>query len=349
MESRPKDNALKRLFSRSVLGLAIFCTTYAAYFCVSTDQLPSSTVAYFEPRRELSSDGSAPSLFGIVSHLSAGIGTASVILVVAAVLCVEYAFHVLHELTYDTPFEHLVPSVEKELMLVGFTAFIFKIVVTVEGNFDQDWYHALEYADILVPLFSFSYCALGLVLIVKTVRQCDAWSKAYHVKLMELLDDYLDATDSWFGRNLSPAFSRTLTEMEFRIFHNIFCDTFKIQRRAFAFNEYVEKVADTFVQNLITIRLVDWFLVCVLVVLNLVRNKLGIAIYRCAKNDYACYDRSSTILLTIAGGVIFFVTLFVAVLSRRIELKIMEVKGVDRVAMHTYLEVSNHRQPAVLR
>eukprot|EP00981_Chlorochromonas_danica_P006344 scaffold1365_cov163-Ochromonas_danica.AAC.34 len=204
-----------------------------------------------EVRRWLESEGdSSPALFGIVSHLDVTKGTIGVIAVVAAVLCVEYLFHVLHELTYDTPFEHLVPSLEKELMIVGFTAFLFKIVVTIEQDIDPDWYHALEYADILIPLFSFSYCVMGVALIFKTVRQCDAWSKGYHVTLLELLDDYFDATESWFGRHVTPHFSRVLTEVEFRIFHNIFCDTFKIQRHAFAFNEYVEKVTDMFVRNL---------------------------------------------------------------------------------------------------
>lgn len=182
---------------------------------------------------------------------------------------------------------------------------------------------------------------MGVALIIKTVRQCDSWSKGYHVTLLELLDDYFDATESWFGRNVTPHFSRVLTEVEFRIFHNIFCDTFKIQRHAFAFNEYVEKVTDMFVRNLVTIRLIDWLILCILVVLNLARNKLNITIFHCSKDDFICYDRSSTIMLTIMGGIVLLINIFVAALSRRIQLKIMEVKGVPhRNHLHSFLQVS---------
>eukprot|EP01039_Chlorochromonas_danica_P002448 gene2448-2683_t len=333
------------LFYNVALVSGIGAISYALFLIVPADCFKSRTDSS-EVRRWLESEGdSSPALFGIVSHLDVTKGTIGVIAVVAAVLCVEYLFHVLHELTYDTPFEHLVPSLEKELMIVGFTAFLFKIVVTIEQDIDPDWYHALEYADILIPLFSFSYCVMGVALIFKTVRQCDAWSKGYHVTLLELLDDYFDATESWFGRHVTPHFSRVLTEVEFRIFHNIFCDTFKIQRHAFAFNEYVEKVTDMFVRNLVTIRLIDWLILCILVVLNLARNKLNITVFHCSKDDFVCYDRSSTILLTIMGGIVLLINIFVAVISRHIQLKIMEVKGVPhRNHLHSFLQHVEEQQ-----
>ncbi len=47
----------------------------------------------------------------------------------------------------------------------------------------------------------------------------------------------------WAGLN------RSISELEFRVFHNIFCDSYKIQKAAFAFDEYVEKVSSVIVCN----------------------------------------------------------------------------------------------------
>jgi hypothetical protein len=76
--------------------------------------------------------------------------------------------------------------------------------------------------------------------------------------------------------------STTVAMMEFRIFHNIFCDTYKIQRAAFAFNEYVEKVFEKYILMIIEIRPLDWLLVCVLVLLNWARSALRLNYRYCA-------------------------------------------------------------------
>ncbi|RYG94396.1 hypothetical protein EON65_57560, partial [archaeon] len=264
-----KISQLHQLINQASIFIALSLVIYTIYLCVPLDYIiPSS--AYSSQRRLAPSiqaddhptddhgddhSSAPPSLFAIVTHLDVNQGTTSVIIVVAAVLCVEYIFHILHELTFDTAFEHLVPNIEKELMIVGCTAFILKIIVTTDSAMiSADWLHALEYADILVPMFSFSYCLIGLLLIACSVRQCDIWGKAYHLKLLEMLDGYLDYSDSFLHRLIPPFFSFTMTEVEFRIFHNIFCDTFKIQRKEFAFNEYVQKISEMFIQNLLHIR-----------------------------------------------------------------------------------------------
>ena len=86
------------------------------------------------------------SLFGGISSLDIMIASISVIIIVGAVQCIEYLFHTLHLITHDTPFNQMVQSIEKELMVVGFTAFIFKIVVNTTDFLDLEWFHCLEYA-----------------------------------------------------------------------------------------------------------------------------------------------------------------------------------------------------------
>jgi hypothetical protein len=93
-----------------------------------------------------SSTAHAFSLFGAISGLGVYAGTISVLIIVLAVQCVEYVFHLLHVITHDTPFNKMVQSIEKELMGVGFTAFAFKIMVDTTHFLDLEWFHALEYA-----------------------------------------------------------------------------------------------------------------------------------------------------------------------------------------------------------
>eukprot|EP01032_Pedospumella_encystans_P007663 gene7663-9168_t len=266
------------------------------------------------------------------------IGTVSVIIIVFAVQMVEYFFHLLHTFTHDTPFHRMVQSIEKELMVVGFTAFMFKILVDTTHFLDLDWFHALEYADILVPIFSFSYCGLGLMLILNSVRISNLWSQAYHLTLIEMLNGYynLNGFVGYFpyGLLLAP-FNPTIARMEFRIFQSIFCQTYKIQKAAFAFNEYVEKVFEKFILAMIEIRPTDWLMLCVLVLLNWARNKLHLDYRKCAiHHDLLCEEENARMMFTVAGAIIFGLTALLAIESRRLEVRIMAQKNIRSI--HTY-------------
>jgi len=103
----------------------------------------------------------------------------------------------------------------------------------------------------------------------------------------------------------------SIEQMEFRVFHNIFCSTFKIQKEAFAFDEYVAKVFQRSVLELIEIRLLDWFYVTCLLLLNLARVKLHLNLNSCSTNhDLECDNKRTVRLFTLAGA--FFHTLYVS-------------------------------------
>jgi hypothetical protein len=144
-----------------------------------------------------------------------------------------------------------------------------------------------------------------------------------------------------FRLSWKPA-NKIISEMEFRIFHHLFCEMFKIQRDAFAFDEYVHKVFENFVTEIIEIRPIDWFIVCVVVLVNLARKKLHLDYSVCEEHDYACDERGSMVLFTIVGGVIFAITLIFVFVSRRLELQIMARRGVGSWQLYAaYLQVRN--------
>jgi hypothetical protein len=93
----------------------------------------------------------------------------------------------------------------------------------------------------------------------------------------------------------------SIEQLEFRIFHNIFCHTFKIQKEAFAFDEYAAKVFQKFALELIEIRLVDWFYVTVILCLNLGRVKLNLQYMSCERHDVECDEKREEYLFTIVG------------------------------------------------
>lgn len=64
-------------------------------------------------------------------------------------------------------------------------------------------------------------------------------------------------------------FSRIVSEMEFRVFHDIFCESYRIQRKAFAFDEYVSLVYEKFALHIIEIGVMNWMLFLVFMLLSL--------------------------------------------------------------------------------
>ena len=133
---------------------------------------------------------------------------------------------------------------------------------------------------------------------------------------------------------LAP-FNPTIARMEFRIFQSIFCQTYKIQKSAFAFNEYVEKVFEKFILAMIEIRPIDWLMLCVLVLLNWARNKLHLDYRKCAiHHDQLCEEENARIMFTVSGAIIFGLTALLAVESRRLEVRIMAQKNIRSI--HTY-------------
>lgn len=152
-------------------------------------------------------------LFGSLESLDSGKWTLSLIIVVCSVLFIEAIFHIVHVFTEDTPFHKVILALEKELMIVGVTAFMFKIILTSIADIDEMWKFSLEIAgkiqnvlvgrvsfftksfvaDLIIPLFSFTNCFISLILIFRSLHHCDIWSKAYHLKAAELLDEYVSS------------------------------------------------------------------------------------------------------------------------------------------------------------
>jgi hypothetical protein len=163
------------------------------------------------------------------------------------VLTVEFASHCLAHITFDTPFESMIYSIEKELMIVGVMAFTFKIILTLESDIlPTEWIVGLECADLLVPITTFLFCGQAILLIIMSIKQCALWSKAYHLLLDELLADFYNKQIQLHQRFLGRFFWFPLSiindAVEFRIFHVIFCDANNITKSGFEFDEYVCKL-----------------------------------------------------------------------------------------------------------
>lgn len=88
------------------------------------------------------------SLFGALDNIQPNRFILSLLIVISAVLCVEYIFHLLHLFTVDSPFHKVVEALEKELMIVGCTAFIFKISINVTHFLSEKWFFALEFSGV---------------------------------------------------------------------------------------------------------------------------------------------------------------------------------------------------------
>lgn len=89
--------------------------------------------------------------------------------------------------------------------------------------------------------------------------------------------------------------------MEFRIFHDIFCETYRIQRVAFAFDEYVRLVYEKFVLAIIKLHVFNWVLFILLLLFSLAGEKMEETLVHCEHHDYDCIELRSTKVYIIFG------------------------------------------------
>ncbi len=324
-------------------------------------------------------NGAGVTIFGALPFVDPMIGAISMVIIVAVVLIVEHFFHRLHSYTHDTPFEQMLISIQKELMIVGTMSFIFKIILQ-STSMNIDWVLGLEFADTVVPITSFVCCTIGVMLIVMSLSVVKHWIKSYHLHLYEVLENYYENAHSWFNKpNLSfLPISSLNSQMEFRIFHSIFCENYNIKRDAFAFDQYVYRIFEKYLLKILDIDSRNWFIILGLTMLNWLRYETGIDVHECVRkhssiygdgtnsNSYSdrrrylaggsrvnyehavyCDAPSSVDNFTIAGFFLFLFSLFLAIISRKYELKLMETRGIENsddycLYLQSYEEAHEH-------
>jgi hypothetical protein len=99
----------------------------------------------------------------------------------------------MHVLTHDTAFAGMLSKIEEELMVVGTSSFIFKVLLNTTTFEDNKWAYPLEFGEVLVPMIAFSYCGLGVVLILVSLNQCNFWTKAQNLRVEEIMGEYVEA------------------------------------------------------------------------------------------------------------------------------------------------------------
>lgn len=176
-----------------------------------------------------------------------------------------------------------------------------------------------------------------------SVRQCNIYSKSIHVKLDQLIDEFFDKLNSTcFGYGLFfHSFDRVITEMEFRVFQSIFCETFNLRRSAFSFDQYVQIVFEKYVVSILKIRPINWIIFCCLLLLNMVRSDNKIFFFMsCETEDIACAQYRGLLLFTTIGCVLLVITLVFALTSRYYEIQIIKTSGI-RSLLHypTFLKL----------
>eukprot|EP01034_Spumella_vulgaris_P022121 gene22121-28226_t len=233
----------------------------------------------------------------------------------------------------------MIHAIEKELMIVGVTAFVFKIVISASDLISGNSLHALEFADTLVPLFSFCNCMLGLCLVFLSIRRDDLCSRAFHMRLDELLDEYFEGKDNWRHRLTPPFLNSLVSQLEFRIFHNVFCEMFNMHTSAVAFDEYMSLVGEKYIHSVIRISPLNWTLFGCLALLDYLRIEGSEHIFGCTEGDLECLHHSGSVIFTVYGTGLFLVTLVFAVVSRYYELQVIRRKGISGLDLYpAYLQ-----------
>ena len=272
------------------------------------------------------------SLFGGLETIQPSILIYSLLIVVVGVISLEFLSSVTHKYTADTPYDELVTALEKELMIVGSTAFLFKVFLSHNTVLNHDWVFSLEYADLLIPIFAFSNCVKGFMLILLSYYLSFFWGKSYHLSNEELIIEFLEGTASNSWRRLVwDIINPEVNQIEFAIVHEIFCDVYRFHADAFAFDLYVKRVLEKFVLEMIEIRQFNWvFLIGLMCGYFIQEENAPLSLSKCGTEEspYSCERISHTAMFTVAGCAMFAITSFTACVIRYYELQLLRKRGV---------------------
>lgn len=242
-------------------------------------------------------------IFGTLNELEPILATCSIIIIIAAVVLINHGIFYLFIVAKDTPFELLLTNIEHELMIVGFTSFVFKIFISFYPNIPHDWHVALEYADVLVPIIAFIFCLQGLLLIIMTLIQTNIWIRNYHLPLEEILDKFyklMNAREKTYQNMVERNIVQE--QMKFRIYRLIFCDQYRLTIDSLAFDRYVLGVYEKYLFTVIEIDIFDWLFVIFCMLINLGRTQIFIFTHSlCADNDIDCVNLVSVKGFAIVG------------------------------------------------
>lgn len=256
-------------------------------------------------------------IFGGLNSLAVLQGTIAIVIIIFAIIFLEFTISYLHELANDSAFADMLNVIERELMIVGLLAFIFK---TIKLSISSDWYYALEFADTFIPITAFFFCFQGGLFIVTSSERCRMWSKGYQLHIFEILSEFYEGYHLSMDRFRSIRVfwvDSMLDRVEFRVVHILFCNHFHLETTAFEFDEYVIRVFEKFIVEIIDAKPEHWAVVTMIVLLNWVRVELGWFTGNCLNEG--CQVSQQVTLFTAIGTVIFSVNLLLLLFSKHYE------------------------------
>jgi hypothetical protein len=84
------------------------------------------------------------------------------------------------------------------------------------------------------------------------------------------------------------------------LYEIVYCEEFKIHRDVVKFDDYLERIVEKYLEDLIEVKPLCWVAVAVVALLNWARLALKIS-FVCEHKDYACKIGSSLKIFSIVG------------------------------------------------
>jgi ABC-type sugar transport system permease subunit len=116
-------------------------------------------------------------VFGSYIYIEPLLFFIAIICIVFVVRCIEALFEHLNQSNKDSRFFSHLKQIERELMIVGCTSFIFAMLLVNVVSLPAEWVRALSFTDVFVTLFSMFHCLLGLALAYLAQFQCKYWKR----------------------------------------------------------------------------------------------------------------------------------------------------------------------------
>jgi hypothetical protein len=198
------------------------------------------------------------SIFGLLSTLESGVGTAVFVAFMGYLICLEFSVEKLEVIAEQNGLTKLFQKLQKELMMMGIISFtVFIINAAQSSSLSGPMYESFEMTHIIVLFMALAFIVQGLFLSHYATTQRRHYLLANRIGCSDLIELYKDMkaekfTWWWFhhGSKFIPIFTEIRDDIEYKMIEKLFIKQHHLPEE-FNFAHYaVElfKVADMYHQ-----------------------------------------------------------------------------------------------------
>ncbi len=216
--------------------------------------------------------------FGIMATLDSVESMISLYMVIVFIILFNFATGLLEFCLEDFPlYNRMVQNIYKELMQMGIVSFIFLLYQSSSNSTPshetETWLISVDFAHILLFFVALFFVLHAFFLMGTSFLSSAAYVKMYCKNVFHLIEAISEMSwlDSVLFHTMSFSLSTVRQDVEFKIMHALFRDTYFKLPENFNFSLYLAKCFERYALNTLEVGIFSWVTVIILVAVNFVR------------------------------------------------------------------------------